>query len=179
MKYSERLRDTMAPRSFSQHLLLMNGVNHLEAQPDVGRIINAVNQAWELSGGRDRLVHSTLTQYMDALRQEVEERQPPLEVKKGELREDRGGACLAGTLSSRMYLKQANHHAQVALERPPSAFPPSPACGERPTRTNQLLYAWKLLMQNHPHNSICGCSINQVHREMLPAFSRWRISPTS
>src|SRR5947209_17370698 len=71
VKYTERLRDTMAPRSFSRHLLLMNGVDHLEAQPDVGRILNAVNQEFERRGSEDRLVHSTLTQYVDALRADL------------------------------------------------------------------------------------------------------------
>ena len=27
-------------------------------------------------------------------------------------------------------------------------------------------------MQNHPHDSICGCSIDQVHREMMPRFEQ-------
>ena len=27
-------------------------------------------------------------------------------------------------------------------------------------------------MQNHPHDSICGCSIDQVHREMMPRFAQ-------
>ena len=27
-------------------------------------------------------------------------------------------------------------------------------------------------MQNHPHDSICGCSIDQVHDEMLPRFDQ-------
>ena len=26
-------------------------------------------------------------------------------------------------------------------------------------------------MQNHPHDSICGCSIDPVHREMMARFS--------
>lgn len=29
---------------------------------------------------------------------------------------------------------------------------------------------WKLLMQNHPHDSICGCSVDDVHREMINPF---------
>jgi alpha-mannosidase len=172
VKYSERLRDTMTLRSFSQHLLLMNGVDHLEAQPDVGRIIEAVNQEWERRGVPDRLVHSTLTQYVDGLRREVAEREPPPEVKVGELREDRGGACLAGTLSSRMYLKQANHHAQIALEQYTERLSAFARLQGTPYPYDQLLYAWKLLMQNHPHDSICGCSIDQVHREMLPRFQQ-------
>ena len=32
--------------------------------------------------------------------------------------------------------------------------------------------AWCLLMENHPHDSICGCSIDQVHDEMKPRFDQ-------
>src|SRR5258708_38828522 len=32
--------------------------------------------------------------------------------------------------------------------------------------------AWKHLLQNHPHDSICGCSIDTVHREMIPRFEQ-------
>ena len=32
--------------------------------------------------------------------------------------------------------------------------------------------AWRLLMENHPHDSICGCSIDQVHDEMRPRFDQ-------
>jgi mannosylglycerate hydrolase len=32
--------------------------------------------------------------------------------------------------------------------------------------------AWRLLMQNHPHDSICGCSIDEVHEEMEPRFAQ-------
>jgi hypothetical protein len=35
-----------------------------------------------------------------------------------------------------------------------------------------LRQAWKLLLQNGPHDSICGCSIDQVHDEMRPRFDR-------
>jgi alpha-mannosidase/mannosylglycerate hydrolase len=31
----------------------------------------------------------------------------------------------------------------------------------------QLNYAWRLLLQNQPHDSICGCSVDEVHREMM------------
>ena len=27
-------------------------------------------------------------------------------------------------------------------------------------------------MENHPHDSICGCSIDQVHDEMKPRFDQ-------
>lgn len=33
-------------------------------------------------------------------------------------------------------------------------------------------YAWKILMQNHPHDSICGCSVDQVNKEIEVRFDR-------
>ena len=27
-------------------------------------------------------------------------------------------------------------------------------------------------MQNHPHDSICGCSVDEVHREMMTRFEK-------
>src|SRR5262249_18228590 len=32
--------------------------------------------------------------------------------------------------------------------------------------------AWKLALANHPHDSICGCSIDQVHRDMEHRFDQ-------
>jgi mannosylglycerate hydrolase len=32
--------------------------------------------------------------------------------------------------------------------------------------------AWRHLLQNHPHDSICGCSIDQVHRENAVRFAQ-------
>jgi hypothetical protein len=38
----------------------------------------------------------------------------------------------------------------------------------------ELRHAWKTLMQNHPHDSICGCSIDAVHEENMTRFARAR-----
>src|SRR5260370_36486173 len=32
--------------------------------------------------------------------------------------------------------------------------------------------AWRLLLQNQPHDSICGTSIDQVHREMVIRYDQ-------
>jgi alpha-mannosidase len=168
VKYTETIRDVMKPVSAIDQLLFMNGVDHLEAQPDLSGILKRVNE--RLDG--DRLMHSSLTDYMDAVKEAVERTGVELGVVKGELREDRGGSCLAGTLSSRMYLKQANEKSQTALEKyaePVSSFA-FMLGGEY--QQGFLNYAWKLLMQNHPHDSICGCSIDQVHKEMVPRFEQ-------
>ena len=81
---------------------------------------------------------------------------------------------LPGVYSARLYLKRANALAQTALERyaePLQAL--NWMLGGR-YEANYLWLAWEQLLQNHPHDSICGCSIDQVHREMEPRFDHAR-----
>lgn len=168
VSYTLRLRDAMKGISHSDQLLFMNGVDHLEAQPDVGGIIERVNEKL----GEDRLVHSTLPAYIEGLKSSLEKMRIELDVVRGELREDRGNNILAGTLSSRMYLKQGNEKSQTTLEKyaePAASFAYMLGIDYPQGFLN---YAWKLLMENHPHDSICGCSVDQVHREMVPRFEQ-------
>ena len=170
LKAVASLRDVMAANSAIGDLLFMNGVDHLEAIPHIGRTVKAVNARLQADGVGDEIFHSTLPAYIDALREAATA--VPLATVSGELREDRHGACLAGVLSTRVYLKQANHASEQSLERyaePLSAFARIHGAAYP---QDQLRYAWKLLMQNHPHDSICGCSIDQVHDEMMPRFDQ-------
>ena len=43
-----------------------------------------------------------------------------------------------------------------------------------PYPAGEIDVAWKLLLQNHPHDSICGCSTDAVHREMVTRFDAVR-----
>jgi alpha-mannosidase len=167
--YIEDLRQQMSAASAISHLLLMNGVDHLEAQQDLSPILHAAQQ--RLPAG-DQIIHSTIQQYIDLLKQEVQAKGIGLQTHHGEMRDDRGGSCLAGTLSTRMYIKQANQHAQMTLERLSEPFAGFAMQVGMPYPHEYLLYAWKLLMKNHPHDSICGCSVDQVHREMMPRFAQ-------
>ena len=38
--------------------------------------------------------------------------------------------------------------------------------------TEVLDLAWRVALQNHPHDSICGCSIDAVHDQMDTRFRR-------
>src|SRR5262249_13967202 len=35
-----------------------------------------------------------------------------------------------------------------------------------------LRLAWRDLLRNHPHDSICGCSCDEVHRDMLVRYEQ-------
>jgi mannosylglycerate hydrolase len=115
-------------------------------------------------------IQSTLLDYLEAL--------PPLEVSApptytGELRQPDGAYVLPGVWSSRYPLKLANAQCEQLLEReiePLLVF--QQLSGATPPLWPVLHHAWKTLLLNHPHDSICGCSIDEVHQDMLPRF-RW------
>jgi alpha-mannosidase len=166
-EFATDIRNRMAPAAVCKHLLLMNGVDHLDVQKDIGKIIRSL----EIKLKPDVILHSSLNNYVQALREETQNDEIELEHCSGELREDRGGSCLAGTLSARMYLKQANDLSQIGLEHYAeriASFARIATGAKYPEDT--LRYAWKLLMQNHPHDSICGCSSDETHQDMLPRF---------
>ena len=62
--------------------------------------------------------------------------------------------------------------ALVPLGRALGALACAATGGEHPDA--YLALAWKWLLQNHPHDSICGCSIDQVHEDMKYRFSQCR-----
>ena len=85
-----------------------------------------------------------------------------------------GTTQISATLSSRYDVKLANDTCQSLLElqaEPQAAI--RAICGQ-PLSPESLRYAWRHTLQNHAHDSICGCSIDQVHREVLVRFDEVR-----
>jgi alpha-mannosidase/mannosylglycerate hydrolase len=80
---------------------------------------------------------------------------------------------IPGVLSSRVPLKQANQRCQTLLTQwaePLDAFAHSITGCQTPPGFFHT--AWKWLLQNHPHDSIDGCSIDQVHQDMVFRFDQ-------
>lgn len=151
----------------TNHLLMMNGVDHQPVQKDISKAIHLANELFP----DYEFIHSNFTDYLEAVRQELPE---DLGSVEGELtsQETDGWYTLANTASARVYLKQWNTKVQRQLENitEPLATMAYEVSGNYPH--DQLDYAWKTLMQNHPHDSICGCSVDSVHREMIPRFEK-------
>ena len=176
-------RSSLVPHSAVSHLLFLNGTDHQEPQPEVPTLISQT----DLEG--DRLVLSTLPDYLAGVRQEVESRRLTLPVVRGETRSPKRHHLLPGVLSSRAWIKQRNHACEALLERWAEPFGAwaELVAGERPDRTVWTGHlttprvrqpaalareAWRLLMECHPHDSICGCSIDPVHEQMRSRFDQ-------
>lgn len=146
----------------TRYLLFNNGVDHFPAQPVVPRLIKYVNSRQR----KVELVQASFEDFVNAFRAA----RPRLREYTGELHEGEYQPILSGVYSTRIYLKQANDATQRALERyaePTAAL----AHVEGGTYDPGLIWhAWRELLKCHPHDDICGCSIDAVHRDMMPRF---------
>jgi alpha-mannosidase len=70
-----------------------------------------------------------------------------------------------------MYLKQANERCEreLACAETLCALALLTRPGFRHPR-GELRLAWRELLRNHPHDSICGCSVDEVHEDMGQRF---------
>jgi mannosylglycerate hydrolase len=162
------LHDSLAPHAATSHVLAMQGTDHMEPRADLPRLLAAADARLEDT----RVVHSTLPRYLAAVRDELGERESRLPVICGELRAPQRAHLLPGVLSTRMWIKQRNHACQTLLERWAEPFSAVAARLQPETLSLKPLVdrAWRYLLENHPHDSICGCSVDQVHREMVTRF---------
>lgn len=102
-------------------------------------------------------------------------RRPVLPVYEGEFRGSRYQNMLYSVLSSRMPLKQLNQEVDAWL-----------TCYAEPLASAAWLLAgtgypsamlglaWKLYLQNQAHDSICGCSTDEVAAEMTARYTQAR-----
>lgn len=79
---------------------------------------------------------------------------------------------ILNTLSSHYPLKQQNDQCQIMLEK--IIEPIGVLAQLEGVRLNRsfVTTAYQYLIQNHPHDSICGCSIDQVHKDMEYRFDQ-------
>lgn len=153
--------DTLSKYARTPYLLFNNGIDHHPPQEEIIDIITYINRRRNY-----QLVHSNFERYVKAVRQY----QKKFKSFIGEFRYGYRNWILTGVYSSRLYLKQENEKMQTLLENvlePLSAFLwvygldyPS----------DELRHLWKTLLENHPHDSICGCSVDAVHRDMMMRF---------
>src|SRR5262245_28665657 len=157
----------MRERAVTNTDLLMNGSDHLEPQTGLPAVLEQANALLAREGLR--LTIGTLPQYLSLLREAL----GPLPRHTGEFRSGYFAHLLLGVLSTRMWLKQHNAAGKALLTRlaePAAAW--AWALGGASYPAGLLGIAWKHLLHNHPHDSICGCGIDQVHAEMLPRFAQ-------
>ncbi|MHA1771009.1 MAG: glycoside hydrolase family 38 C-terminal domain-containing protein [Candidatus Thorarchaeota archaeon] len=145
---------------------LMNGSDHLFPQPFVHDHVTRLREE-----GRD-IILGGLREYVSALKEAIDEAHYTPPSYEGEMRSPARAPLLQDTYSARMWIKLWNQRVEDLLCK---KVEPISTClwlyldSDYPTKLFET--AWKWLLRNHPHDSICGCSIDRTHDEMKTRFS--------
>ncbi len=131
-------------------LLLPIGADHLGVEKDIAEQIESVNKL--LDDYEIRL--SNPFEYFELVKDRF------IAEWKDELRDNSTTFILSGSYSARMGLKQYRTEASYRLEQ---ADRLQKMFGSEYDKV--IEHAYKLLLQNQAHDSICGCSTDAVHNE--------------
>jgi hypothetical protein len=156
-----RMREELGPRSVVGVVLLPNGADHHARQEMLPEAIAAL----AVAASPDVVVASSLTRFAAALRRAAAE--SPLPLIQGELRDSYGYAWnLQGTFATRAHQKRANAHAERLLVREAEPWAALAWARGAFSRRSLLESTWTGLLACHPHDTLCGCSIDTVARAM-------------
>ncbi|WP_455142787.1 glycoside hydrolase family 38 N-terminal domain-containing protein [Candidatus Hodarchaeum mangrovi] len=144
--------------------LLMNGTDHTFPQPKLQKLLN------ELSDNFQVIKIGTIAEFIELLRKGLVEEDIQIYHYFGEFRSSLRAPLLQDTYSSRMWIKQLSQKINDLLVH--YAEPLNTYLNEltQDYPSDTFLTAWKWYLENQPHDSICGCSIDQVHKEMKTRF---------
>jgi alpha-mannosidase len=194
-------RDALAPYSASDHLLLMYGTDHMEPPPETSRAIAYTNGKLDgdvlihstlpayLAAVQSQIVNRTsqIVNRKGELRQCKRSHLLPGVLSARVWIKQRNRACetllekWAEPFSTfaRLHVETLERSNVPTFKRPnvPTSKRANVQTFKRPNvptfqPANVIREGWRLLMECHPHDSICGCSIDQVHDEMKVRFDQ-------
>ncbi len=161
------LRQMLGKRARTRSLLVLNGADHHARQSWLEESIDVLTRIAE----PDRVYASTLeafaTSFVQGATGIVD-----LPVIEGELRFSPGYTwTVPGTWSSRAYQKRRNARLERSLTREAEPWAAMAAARGGRSRAPLLRAAWRTLLECHPHDTLCGCSIDEVARAADARFT--------
>ncbi|MBC7672334.1 MAG: hypothetical protein H7247_07930, partial [Polaromonas sp.] len=152
-----RIADVLTPRAVTGSALLLNGADHHARQRDHRAALSALAAA----AAPVRIHASSLAGAARAIG-EVSANVPLAEVS-GELRDSYGYTwTLQGTLGTRAMQKRRNAMAERRLVRDVEPWLALSAHGGDGAARALLQAAWRTVIEAHPHDTLCGTSIDSV-----------------
>ncbi len=144
-------------------LLFMNGTDHQEPQPWLGRVVAEANALQD-----DYVLEVTaLADYLATTPSDG------LPRWQGELRSGARADLLMGVASNRVDVKREAARAERALER--RAEPYCALYLPAPQWPGALFdVAWKQVVRNSAHDSVCACSVDEVVDAVLTRYAEAR-----
>jgi mannosylglycerate hydrolase len=148
----------LARRSSGNHVLLMNGLDHAAPDAFVGRKLEALRRAtgWQVRRG--------------LLEDFAADLSPEAPSFTGELVGGRLANLLPGVWSSRMPIKYRNREVESALLDWAEPFTVLGEVFAGLDEKPSLRASWRSLLPNQAHDTLGGCSRDQVHRQSVARY---------
>src|SRR5688500_12883007 len=159
---AERFLDWAEPWFGTDPVLAMYGTDHAAPVPELAALVGRLNEVQEASSMRI----STLAEYLA----EAPPLTPDAPCWRGEMRSGARANVLMGVASARIDIKRAAGRAETLLERyaePLTALHVTPDAWPAAF----LRLAWRKVIENSAHDSICGCSVDPVGDQVLVRFA--------
>lgn len=150
--------EKLLPFATTPNVLLMNGYDQEMVPDDI--LPHLADGGVDFDGVK--VVQSTPEEYLTA----ITAARPRLKTLRGALYSGRYISVFPGILSSRMYLKTQNDACQRQLEKVAEPLMTVLWGLGRAYDQERLMASWRLLLKSHPHDSISGVSIDDVHSDM-------------
>lgn len=132
--------------------LMMNGCDYTASQPMFPEMLKKLNEV-DPDPNRE-WIHTTMPEFVELMRRKID--RSKLAIVEGELRDGPSGPVTGNALTTRLYLKRLNKHAQNMLIRFAEPFSVAAAMLGAPYQEPLLRKAWEFLLSSHPHDSING-----------------------
>ncbi|HET9682955.1 MAG TPA: glycoside hydrolase family 38 C-terminal domain-containing protein, partial [Gemmatimonadaceae bacterium] len=156
-----RIASVMSPRSATGVVLLLNGADHHARQAAQHRAVAALAAAAVPSRVQASSLRHLAARIADGAAHVA------LPIVEGELRDSYGYAwTLQGTFGVRSSQKRRNAMAERALVRDTEPWVALTEGGGDPATRANLHAAWRTVLQSHPHDTLCGTSIDAVASSM-------------
>jgi mannosylglycerate hydrolase len=183
------IREALEPLATTPYVLVMNGSDHLGPQVELSSMLATANA--EIDDAE--LIHTSLPEVFARIEEEMGDQASEWPRHVGEFRSGQRAHLLPGVLSARMWIKQMNQECEDLLAHWAEPFstwadiekrrvgpewheplPVTTAHMPFPTSVESIVAlidrAWRHLLENQPHDSICGCSVDSVHEEMRQRY---------
>ncbi len=159
------IHDELVARSGLGVVLLLNGADHHARQAALATAVEVIARV----APPDEVRASSLAAFASDLLRRANARPEASVAIAGELRDSYGYTwTLGGTLASRAAQKRRNARLERLLVRDvePWVALASRGASGRPSRRALVHTAWRSLLLCHPHDTLCGCSTDEVARAM-------------
>lgn len=161
----KKIKQDLSADATTPYLIAMDGMDSVFPHPNTIKVINYCNKRQN----GDRYIHSSFPEVIEKIKKAVD--WSKLTVLKGERRrpsrDNWFNRFLKDNASTRLYQKQINAAMQTLLEKWAEPFSVFAKFLGKEYPEKYLELAWKFLLTNHPHDSITGVSMDQVHKDML------------